>query len=116
MLNLRVRHLDGLIEQLTAGGIDVIAKPEWQSPRSVSSLESTIPKAMRSSYGSRPQISTVPGGVNNATHDSNAGERPMSTTPPSIATMQRASNASATPLAESRSPRSATPTTTPAIG
>jgi predicted enzyme related to lactoylglutathione lyase len=32
MLNLRVRDLDGLVEQLKAGGIEVIAKPEWQSP------------------------------------------------------------------------------------
>jgi len=32
MLNLRVRDLDGLLEQLNASGIDVIIKPEWNSP------------------------------------------------------------------------------------
>ncbi len=32
MLNLRVRDLDSLLEQLNANGIDVIVKPEWDSP------------------------------------------------------------------------------------
>lgn len=32
MLNLRVRDLDGLLEQLNASGIDVITKPEWNDP------------------------------------------------------------------------------------
>jgi predicted enzyme related to lactoylglutathione lyase len=32
MLNLRVRDLDGLLDQLRAGGIEVIVKPEWESP------------------------------------------------------------------------------------
>ena len=32
MLNLRVRDLDGLLEQLSASGIEVIVKPEWDSP------------------------------------------------------------------------------------
>ena len=32
MLNLRVRDLDGLVDQLNAGGITVIVKPEWNSP------------------------------------------------------------------------------------
>lgn len=32
MLNLRVSDLDGLLEHLTANGIDVIVKPEWDSP------------------------------------------------------------------------------------
>jgi predicted enzyme related to lactoylglutathione lyase len=32
MLNLRVRDLDGLLEQLNASGIEVIVKPEWNSP------------------------------------------------------------------------------------
>ena len=31
MLNLRVRDLDGLREQLTASGIEVIVKPEWDA-------------------------------------------------------------------------------------
>jgi predicted enzyme related to lactoylglutathione lyase len=32
MLNLRVRDLDSLLEQLHASGIDVITKPEWNDP------------------------------------------------------------------------------------
>ena len=32
MLNLRVSDLVSLLEQLTASGIDVIVKPEWDSP------------------------------------------------------------------------------------
>ena len=32
MLNLRVSDLDGLIEQLTADDIEVVVKPEWDSP------------------------------------------------------------------------------------
>jgi len=32
MINLRVRDLDGLIEQLRAGGIEVITKAEWDMP------------------------------------------------------------------------------------
>ena len=32
MLNFRVNDLDGLLEQLNASGIDVIVKPEWDSP------------------------------------------------------------------------------------
>ena len=32
MLNLRVSDLDGLLEQLTASGIEVTVKPEWDSP------------------------------------------------------------------------------------
>ena len=32
MLNLRVRDLDGLLEQLNASGIEVMVKPEWNSP------------------------------------------------------------------------------------
>jgi predicted enzyme related to lactoylglutathione lyase len=32
MLNFRVSDLDGLLEQLNASGIDVIVKPEWDSP------------------------------------------------------------------------------------
>ena len=32
MLNLRVSDLDGLLEALTASGIPVIVKPEWDSP------------------------------------------------------------------------------------
>ncbi len=32
MLNLRVRDLDGLLEQLNASGIEVITKPDWNSP------------------------------------------------------------------------------------
>ncbi len=32
MLNLRVRDLAGLLEQLDASGIPVITKPEWESP------------------------------------------------------------------------------------
>ena len=32
MLNLRVRDLDSLLEQLHAAGIDVITKPEWNDP------------------------------------------------------------------------------------
>ena len=32
MLNLRVVDLDGLLQQLTASGIEVIVKPEWNSP------------------------------------------------------------------------------------
>ena len=31
MLNLRVRDLDSLCEQLNAAGIDVITKPEWDA-------------------------------------------------------------------------------------
>jgi len=33
MLNLRVRDLDSLLEQLNASGIDVITKPEWNDPQ-----------------------------------------------------------------------------------
>ena len=33
MLNLRVRDLDGLLEQLNAAGIDIITKPEWNDPQ-----------------------------------------------------------------------------------
>ncbi len=32
MLNLRVRDLDGLLERLSADGVEVIVKPEWDSP------------------------------------------------------------------------------------
>lgn len=32
MLNLRVRDLDGMLEQLRANGIAVIVKPEWDMP------------------------------------------------------------------------------------
>jgi predicted enzyme related to lactoylglutathione lyase len=32
MLNLRVSDLAGLLARLTAGGIDVIVQPEWESP------------------------------------------------------------------------------------
>jgi hypothetical protein len=32
MLNLRVSELASLVEKLTAGGVDVIEKPEWNSP------------------------------------------------------------------------------------
>ena len=32
MLNLRVRDLDSLLEQLNASGIAIITKPEWDSP------------------------------------------------------------------------------------
>jgi predicted enzyme related to lactoylglutathione lyase len=32
MLNFRVSDLDGLLDQLKAGGIAVITKPEWDSP------------------------------------------------------------------------------------
>ena len=55
MLNLRVRDLDSLLEQLNASGIAVIVKPEWDRPRSGVSREYTIPKAMRSNCGSRPR-------------------------------------------------------------
>jgi catechol 2,3-dioxygenase-like lactoylglutathione lyase family enzyme len=33
MLNLRVRDLDGLLEQLNAAGIDILTKPEWNDPQ-----------------------------------------------------------------------------------
>ena len=32
MLNFRVRDLDGLLEQLNALGIEIITKPEWDTP------------------------------------------------------------------------------------
>jgi predicted enzyme related to lactoylglutathione lyase len=32
MLNLRVRDLDSLLEQLNAAGVAIIAKPEWNDP------------------------------------------------------------------------------------
>ena len=32
MLNLRVRDLDALLEQLGAAGIDITTKPEWNDP------------------------------------------------------------------------------------
>jgi predicted enzyme related to lactoylglutathione lyase len=32
MLNLRVRDLDDLLEHLRASGIEVIVKPDWDSP------------------------------------------------------------------------------------
>lgn len=32
MINLRVSDLDGLIASLTAAGIEVITKPEWDTP------------------------------------------------------------------------------------
>jgi predicted enzyme related to lactoylglutathione lyase len=32
MLNLRVRDLDGLLDDLRASGVEVIVKPEWESP------------------------------------------------------------------------------------
>lgn len=32
MLNLRVDDLDGLIDSLSAAGIEVITKPEWNAP------------------------------------------------------------------------------------
>jgi len=32
MLNLRVRDLDSLLEELNASGIEVITKPEWNDP------------------------------------------------------------------------------------
>jgi predicted enzyme related to lactoylglutathione lyase len=33
MLNLRVRDLDSLLEQLNAAGIAIITKPEWNDPQ-----------------------------------------------------------------------------------
>lgn len=33
MLNLRVRDLDGLLEQLNAAGIEILTKPEWNDPQ-----------------------------------------------------------------------------------
>ncbi|MEI9851020.1 MAG: VOC family protein [Sphingomonas sp.] len=32
MLNLRVRDLDSLLEQLNAAGIDILTKDEWDTP------------------------------------------------------------------------------------
>ena len=32
MLNLRVSDLDSLLEQLNASGIDIVTRPEWDSP------------------------------------------------------------------------------------
>ncbi len=32
MINLRVRDLEGMLEQLKAAGIDIITNPEWDSP------------------------------------------------------------------------------------
>ncbi|MEN2785940.1 VOC family protein [Sphingomonas qilianensis] len=32
MLNLRVRDLDSLLEQLNASGIEIVTKPEWNDP------------------------------------------------------------------------------------
>lgn len=32
MINLRVTDMDGLLERLRGAGIDVITKPEWDSP------------------------------------------------------------------------------------
>ncbi|MGY4398777.1 putative enzyme related to lactoylglutathione lyase [Sphingomonas sp. UYAg733] len=32
MLNLRVRDLDSLLEQLNAAGIAIVTKPEWNDP------------------------------------------------------------------------------------
>jgi catechol 2,3-dioxygenase-like lactoylglutathione lyase family enzyme len=32
MLNLRVSDLDGLVAELGAAGVDVVVKPEWDSP------------------------------------------------------------------------------------
>ena len=32
MLNLRVRDLDSLLEQLNASGVEIITKPEWNDP------------------------------------------------------------------------------------
>jgi predicted enzyme related to lactoylglutathione lyase len=32
MINLRVRDLDGLLEQLRSAGIEVITKAEWDMP------------------------------------------------------------------------------------
>lgn len=32
MLNLRVRDLDGLLEQLAAAGMEILTKPEWDWP------------------------------------------------------------------------------------
>lgn len=53
MLNLRVRDLDSLLEQLDASGIAEIVKPEWTRPRSGVSRGYTIPRAMRSNCRSR---------------------------------------------------------------
>jgi predicted enzyme related to lactoylglutathione lyase len=32
MLNLRVEHIDGLLEKLRGAGIEVVTKPEWDDP------------------------------------------------------------------------------------
>ncbi|MFL9840803.1 VOC family protein [Sphingomonas sp. ST-64] len=32
MINLRVRDLEGMLEQLNAAGIEVLTNPEWDSP------------------------------------------------------------------------------------
>lgn len=32
MLNLRVRDLEGMLEQLNAAGIEIVTKDEWDSP------------------------------------------------------------------------------------
>jgi predicted enzyme related to lactoylglutathione lyase len=32
MLNLRVRDMDGLLEQLNALGMEIVTKPEWDTP------------------------------------------------------------------------------------
>lgn len=54
MLNLRVEGLDDLIASLKAAGIEVITKPEWDAhPEIGASRASTIPRAIRSSCGSR---------------------------------------------------------------
>lgn len=52
LLNLRVRDLESLLEKLTASGIEVIVRPEWDSPET-GRFAPTILRAMRSSCGSR---------------------------------------------------------------
>ena len=57
MINLRVSELDGLLETLNARGIAVETKRRMGlDPRPATSHGSTIPRAMRSSCGSRRRI------------------------------------------------------------
>lgn len=53
MLNLRVSEIDELIASLTAAGIAVETRPEWNDSSTANSRASTIPRAMRSSFGNR---------------------------------------------------------------
>ena len=53
MLNLRVTDIDGMIVSLSAAGIEVATNPEWDAPASAASPASPIPRATRSSSGSR---------------------------------------------------------------